>query len=66
MFPVRQMFDRTFTHMAVLVSDPPSNGQLAAVLNLQTGQVASLSAPGGFTSAPQQQRPQFDPVTQMV
>lgn len=62
--PVRQMFNRSFTSMAV--TESLTDGEFATVMNLQNEQVASVPTPSGFTSQPQQADPQFDPATQEV
>ena len=58
--PARQMFDRTFTNMAVTVSDSSTGGTLATAVNIQTGQLMPTASPQGFASTPEQDAPVFD------
>jgi hypothetical protein len=57
---VRQMFDRTFTNMAVTVTDPSIGATLATAVNMQTGNLFPTASPQGFGSAPQQANAVFD------
>lgn len=62
--PARQMFNRSFTSIAV--TEARTDGDFATVVNLQNGRAAPVPTPSGFTSQPRQGGPQFDPVTQEV
>jgi hypothetical protein len=62
--PVRQMFNRSFTSMAV--AESLTDGQFVTVMNLENEHVTPVPTPSGFTSQPQQEDPQFDPATQEV
>ena len=58
--PTRQMFDRTFTNMAVTVSDPSTQGTLVTAVNIQTGKLMPAAPPQGFASTPRQDHAVFD------